>query len=112
MTTPNPAWDPKVRWKVQRALNQVLFTAKDVLERYGKDGIYTPPSDVAEFGDVNGLIATGENQVLRRLREKIAEAETAIADAQAQMDAWGREAYGPNYHPHRPGRNDDQQRSA
>lgn len=103
MTTPEPQWDPLVRWRVQHALNQVLLTARDVLMRYADDnGQYAAPSEVAELGDVTGLMATGNEQVVKRLQATLDEATAVMAEVRELIDQRKRELYGPGYQPHRP----------
>lgn len=96
-----PAWDPQTRQKVQKALDDVLFTAQDVLTRYSRGGKYEAP-DPVPFGDVTGLIETGRNQVIRRLRDRLDEAEQVMRDVYAELDEDKRRRYGPGYKPFRP----------
>lgn len=85
MIATNPAWSPDVRRKVEKSLDGVTLEAKDVLMRYTRDGYYVPPSEVGDFGDLNGLIACGESQVLDRLEAKIREARSTIETARREM---------------------------
>lgn len=103
MTGSSPQWDPLVRWRVQQALNQVLYAASDILMRYADEhGQYLPPSEVAETGDVTGLMAVGREQVIKRLQEKIDEANAVMAAVREEFDQHKRDQYGPGYQPHRP----------
>jgi hypothetical protein len=97
--TTNPAWDPAVRRRVQRALNELLFTAQDVLTRYGdKDGFYVSPDPVPD-GDVTGIINSGYHQVVKRLEEQIAATKATLNAVQDEVDAYKRELIGPGYQP-------------
>lgn len=85
MSTPNPAWSPDVRRRVEKSLDDVTLEAKNVLTRYTRDGFYVPPSEVAEVGDVSGLIACGETQVLNRLEARIADARVVIKEVRQEL---------------------------
>lgn len=65
----------------------------------------SPPSDVAEFGDVNGLITVGQVQVVQRLQAELDEARRVFAEVQTEIDQYKRDVIGPNYRPIRPGGN-------
>jgi hypothetical protein len=73
-------WDPKLRYKVEAALNSVTLAARDLLTRRTNDGIYVPPSEVSEGGDITGLIAVGRAQVLDPLAARV-EAARKVLDA-------------------------------
>jgi hypothetical protein len=77
-STEDPRWARDLRWKVQSALNAVTFEAKDILTRHAQQGQYVAPNEISELGDITGLIAAGETQVLDRLEAKIREARSAI----------------------------------
>lgn len=99
-TTPNPAWDPAVRWRVQHALDDVCRTAADVCRRHtNSTGGYEPPSEVAEGGDIHGLIGSANLQVLDRLEAVIASARREIDAARADVDAYQRARYGDAWQP-------------
>ena len=103
MTTTNPAWDPDVRWRVQHALDVVCRTSHDVLTRHANNAsrTYEPPSEVVEGGDVNGLIATAQLQVLDRLDAAIDAARQQIATVLAEIDAYQRARHGDAWQPAR-----------
>jgi hypothetical protein len=82
----DPRWSPNIRNQVETAINAVLFEAQDILRRYSDDGIYVPPSEVAEGGSINGLMAASRHQVLERLSAKIEEARQVFADVERQQD--------------------------
>jgi hypothetical protein len=96
----NPAWDPAVRRRVQRALDDVLWTARDVVTRYSdRDGCYAAPGPVADMGDVTGLLATGTNQVIRRLQAQLDEARQIIREVYAELDGYQRQQLGDAWKP-------------
>jgi hypothetical protein len=95
----NPAWDPAVRKRVQYALDQLLFTARDVLIRYSdRDGSYVAPDPVPD-GDVSGIMNSGYHQVVRRLEDQIAATKATLNAVQDEVDAYKREQFGPGYQP-------------
>ena len=97
---PNPAWDPAVRRRVQRSLNDLLATARDVLTRYSdRDGFYVAPDPVGDIGDVTGLIATGYNQVVRRLQDQLDETRRVMSEVHAEIDDYKRQQLGEAYRP-------------
>lgn len=106
---PNPAWDPVVRHRVQRAVDDLLHTAKDVLMRYSdEDCCYVAPGDINEFGDVTGLMAVSHNQVVSRLQAQIQATLAEFQAVQKEIDAYKRAKYGPGYRPFRRNQGEDQ----
>ena len=100
MSRPDPSWDPETRQRIQHAMNQVMFTARDVLMRYAdEDCFYVPPSEVSDTGDVTGLINAGRHQVIRRLQEEIDRAQAAMHAVIADIDNHRREFLGPGVPP-------------
>lgn len=95
---PDPAYDPVVRRRVQRALNCVIFTAQDVVTRYSRDGVYEAP-DPVPFGDVTGLIEVGRNQVIRKLQDQLDEAREVMRAVYAELDDYKHQQYGDAYKP-------------
>jgi phosphoglycolate phosphatase-like HAD superfamily hydrolase len=95
---PDPALDPAVRQRVQRAFNSVLAAAQDVLTRYSRDGVYEAP-DPVPFGDVTGLIEVGRNQVIRRLQDQLDDARRVMREVYDELDEHKRQRYGPGYRP-------------
>ncbi|MEV5690707.1 hypothetical protein [Micromonospora globbae] len=94
----DPAWDPAVRANVQRALNNVLHTAQDILTRYSdEDGFYVPPSAVSDGGDVTGLIQAGYQQVISRMQKELDQARSVMRQALADVDQYRTERFGGNY---------------
>jgi hypothetical protein len=99
-TRPNPAWDPAIRRLVQRSLNDLLRTAQDVVTRYrDRDGFYFAPDPVGDVGDVNGLIASGYNQVIRRLQDQLDETRRVIREAYTELDDYQRQQLGDAWKP-------------
>jgi len=98
---PNPSWDPQVRWRVQYALDRVCFEARDILTRYtDKDhGTYIMPDDIAADGDVTGLLAAGQYQIIDRLQRKLDEARAEMSAVRDEVDGWKRRRYGEAYQP-------------
>jgi hypothetical protein len=97
---PGPDWDPEVRVRVQRALNQVVRTAQDILTRYTDEhGAYQAPPEVHEAGSNVGLIVTGKLQVLDRLQAELDRARAQLRAEYDGIEAHKRERYGPNYRP-------------
>ncbi len=96
----DPSRDPAVRRRVNAALNDVLFTAKDVLYRYSdSDGMYIEPSGVADGGDVTGVINAGMNQVVVRLQAQLDEAREVMRTVYSEIDDYKRQTLGPGYNP-------------
>jgi hypothetical protein len=96
----DPSRDPEVRRRVNAALNDVLFTAKDVLWRYtDADGMYVEPSGVADGGDVTGVINAGMVQVVNRLQAQLDEAREVMRTVYAEIDDYKRSYLGDGYNP-------------
>lgn len=94
----DPAWDPAVRQRVQRSVDELVATARDVLARYtDHDGFYEAP-DPVPFGDVTGLINASYEQVVRRLRDSVDATRDVMRDVLAEVDDYKRQQYG-NYDP-------------
>lgn len=99
MTGPDPRSDPDVRWRVHKALSDVLRAAQDVVyRRSDADGWYAVPEPV-DAGDVTGLMSAGEREVVAPLRAALdayeavqAATRWAIDDHQRRVhgDAWKR----------------------
>jgi hypothetical protein len=97
---PNPAWDPTVRRRVQRSLDELLRTAQDLIIRYSdRDGYYVAPDPVGDIGDVTGLIATGYNQVVRRLQDQLDETRRVMREAYIEIDKYKRQQLGDAWQP-------------
>lgn len=100
---PDPATDPAVRRRVQRALDDLLAAARDVAARYSdKEGFYAAPDPVSDVGDVTGLIAAGHNQVVSRLQDQLDETRRVMREVYAELDDYKRSIIGPGYKPTRP----------
>lgn len=93
-----PEYSPDARRRVQQALNGVLLTAKDVLTRHSRDGLYQPP-DPVPFGDVTGLIEAGNHQIILRLQSELDSARQVLRDVYAEIEQSKRDRHGPNYKP-------------
>ncbi|MDG4791099.1 hypothetical protein O7626_35220 [Micromonospora sp. WMMD1102] len=107
MSEADPSWDAETRERVQRAMNQVMFTARDVLMRYAdEDCFYVPPSEVSDAGDVTGLINAGRHQVIRRLQEEIDRAQATMDAVIGDIDDHRREFLGQDYRSPRVPRSD------
>jgi hypothetical protein len=97
---PNPAWDPAVRRRVQRSLNQLVETARDVASRYSdRDGFYAAPDPAGDIGDVTGLIAAGHNQIVQRLQEQLDETRRVMREVYAEIDDYKRQQLGDAWKP-------------
>lgn len=92
----DPSYDPIVRRRVQKALDEVIFAARDVVMRYSRDGVYEAP-DPVPFGDVTGLIEAGRNQVVDKLQERLDTARAIMLEVYLELDRHKSELYGPSY---------------
>ena len=96
----DPGYDPLVRARVHRAVNHVLWTAKDVLWRYtDKDGDYVEPSGVADGGNANGVINAAMNQVIIRLQTALNESRAELFAVSEEIHDYKRELHGDSYNP-------------
>jgi hypothetical protein len=96
----DPAHDPAVRRRVQRSLDQVLHTARDVAARYSDhQGHYAAPDPVGDIGDVTGLIAAGHNQVIKQLQAALDEARRVMDEVYDELDEHKRRQLGDGWNP-------------
>jgi hypothetical protein len=96
----DPALDPAVRRRVQRSLDDVLHTARDVAARYSDhQGHYAAPDPVGDVGDVTGLIAAGHNQVIKQLQAALDEARRVMHEVHDEMDEYKRRQLGDAWKP-------------
>ncbi len=97
---PDPTRDPAVRRRVQRSLNQLVETSRDVANRYSdREGFYAAPDPVSDIGDVTGLIASGYNQVVQRLQEQLDETRRVMREVYAEIDDHQRHQLGDAWKP-------------
>lgn len=101
MTQPtDPSWDPATKARVRHAYDQFLFEIRDIVRRRAdSDGFYTPPGDIAEFGDVTGLLQVGANQLSRPVEAALEKMRTEMLAVWNEVDEYKRQQVGPNYHP-------------
>lgn len=99
MTGPDPRHDAAVRRAVHRALDDVVRAARDVAYRRADEtGGYAVP-DPVPFGDVTGLIAAGECEVLDRLQATIDAAKAVNAEVRAAVHAYQQATLGEGWQP-------------
>lgn len=99
---PDPRTDPDVRWRAQHAANRVLAAARDVLyRRADADGWFYLPEPL-DAGDVTGLMAAADRQVLDVLAAAVAAARAEYAAIRADIDHHQRQVHGDHWRP--PGR--------
>ncbi len=90
-------WDSELRRRVHQAVDDLLYTCKDVLMRYSdEDYMYVLPGDLEQFGDVTGLIAVARNQVVQRIQQQLKATQLEIQAVYDEIESDKRERI-PNY---------------
>lgn len=92
--------DAEVRDRVRRIFDHLLFAEIDVCRRRtDPDGLWAVPGDLADYGDGTGLMAIGEQQLIKPMREALDRADRELRALRDEVEADKRRRIGPGYRP-------------
>ncbi|GAA2242795.1 MULTISPECIES: hypothetical protein [Kitasatospora] len=87
----DPQWSHDHRVEIHGAVNAVLREADDIMKRRTRNGLWTPPGEIAEGGSNIGLVTAARVWVLDRLEARIRAAREVLDQVERDSRAYREE---------------------